>query len=145
MDTTGLGVSIHAIKQYMWRLEGKPVPDNFFIGDELQEKYSRLILAAVANGREVPTAYCTLFVKVSRGGPHDHQRAMKALASDDMSAGATGWGTYVYDGDAIFIIEDQKVVTVIWPTMQQYTTLEAIMPAEQSAEQPTTQPLALPL
>lgn len=119
MDTDKLHVSYHAVLQFARRAEGRPLPDDHQFSGNEKASYCWAIRNRVKQGIELPSQCCLIFVKPGR--------RMK-------SAESRVWGTYVYDGEYCYVIEDNIVATVIRPDSDQFALLEELLERPPLAE-----------
>ena len=123
-STEHLNISPHAVTQYARRVECLDVPEGYRFRSDEYRRYVRTMYDRIKHGDELPPHCCLIFVK-----PGNSTRRMKRseAAHHHQKKPGTWWGTYVFDGSACYVIEDNVVVTVIVPTEQQLMLLESLL------------------
>jgi len=123
-STEHLNISPHAVTQYARRVECLDVPEGYRFRSDEYRRYVRTMYDRIKHGDELPPHCCLIFVK-----PGNSTRRMKRSEATHhhQKKPGTWWGTYVFDGSACYVIENNFVVTVIVPTEEQLTLLESLL------------------
>ncbi|HWQ99769.1 MAG TPA: hypothetical protein VN397_02900 [Candidatus Methylomirabilis sp.] len=117
--------------QYARRVEGRDIQDDHPFSTHEFHWYAHTIRDRVHRGEELPAECCMLFVKPGRQSKY--ARAAAGTTPGSIGRSGTWWGTYVFDGVACFVIEENNVVTIIVPTVEQLEMLDLLL--ERSKDQ----------